>query len=127
MPDKIVVANDISGRANLISTCPPPFALAGTEHRFQTTATMQFKNETGGVVSVDIQLRIMLPDRELARKEQQLDVPAEASAVHTVNWIHDHILHAGEKIVTIHLKVWKREDDKGLILSAWHVCEFMVE
>lgn len=127
MPDKIVVANDISGRANLISTCPPPFVTGGTRHRFQTTATMQFKNEAGSVVPVDIQMRIVLPDRELARDERQFDVPADVSAVHTVNWVHDHTLHAGERIITIHLKVSKREGDKGLILSAWHVCEFMVE
>lgn len=127
MTENILVADAITGRANLISTCPPPFVTAGTPHRFHTTATIQFDNEASTPVLVDITLKLVRTDHELARHEETFEVPPGGPTLHTVNWAPAHTLISGDKTIMVRLTVWKREENQGQIVSTWHVCEFAVE
>ncbi len=128
MTERILVADAITGSAKLIYTCPPPFVTAGNAHRFDTTATIRFDNEAAKPVLVDITLKLVRPDRELARHEETFQAPPGGPTVHTVKWACEYALLPSDKTIMVRLTVLKREANHGHIVSTWgNVCEFVVE
>lgn len=126
MIDRTPMAKALTGRANLASTCPPPFGAVGTVHRFNTSATLHLNNESTAPVPLDITLTIERPGKEIADHKETHEA-APGQSLHTINWVYEHSLMAADSTILVKLRAVRQDDQQAVIASSWQVCEFTVE